>query len=89
MKYGTEIHGSHMMYPTDFGGTPTFPLRWTFVVLSEMSIGWIAMTLGPHVDVPLRMNYNIFGDPLTFQSSSGQNFNLSNTLVLGPKYLQN
>lgn len=40
------------------------------------------MKLGAHMYVPLRMNSNSCGDPLTFHRapSSGQIFNLSNTL---------
>ncbi len=33
--------------------------------LSVKSIGWIAMKFGTHIHVPLRMNCNHFGDPLS------------------------
>ncbi len=56
------------MNPTDFGDPP---------------FDWIAVKFGTHVHASLRINCNNFGDPLTFNlaPSSGQNFNLCNTLV--------
>ncbi len=41
------------------------------------------MKFGTHTHVPLRMNCNNLGDPITFHQalSSSQSFNLSNTLV--------
>ncbi len=43
----------------------------------------IGMEFVADIHVPLRMNYNNFGDPLTFHlaPSSGPNFILSNTVV--------
>ncbi len=40
------------------------------------------MTFGSEIHVPLRMNCNNFGDSMTFNlaPSSGQSFNVSNTL---------
>ncbi len=45
------------------------------------NIGWIAIK--SDTDIPLRMNYNDFGDPLTsyLVPSLGQNFNVFSTLV--------
>lgn len=38
--------------------------------MSEITIRWIAMEVGTDIHVPLRMNSNNFGDPLTFQAPS-------------------
>ncbi len=58
-------------------------IRLTFVALTKTNIRWIAIKFGTDIQVPLRMNCNHFDEPLTFHiaPSSGQNFNLSNTLV--------
>lgn len=47
------------------------------------TFGWMDMKFVTDINIPLRMIYDHFGDPLTFRLSPppGQNFNLSNTLV--------
>lgn len=63
------------------------PLRMTmlmcWLVQIETIIKWIAMTFCTGIRGPPRMNYNNCGDPSTFHraASSGQNFNVCNTLV--------
>ena len=58
-------------------------MRLTFVVFTEMSTGWIIIIFFADIHIPLRMNVNHFGDPLTFHlvPSLGQNLNMSSTLV--------
>lgn len=47
LKFCTDIHGPHWMYPADLGHALTFPpvptLGLTFVVQMLTTIGWIAM----------------------------------------------
>ncbi len=41
----------------------------------QITVGWISMKFSTHIHVPLEMNFNKVGDPLTFHlvPSSGQN----------------
>lgn len=65
---GWKILYSHSRFPHnlsyDSGGSRTFP----------MAIGWIAMEFGMHIHVPLGMNNNHFGDPLTFNLAPSLHF---------------
>ncbi len=52
----TDIHGSERMDPTDFGDLLTFlhstTMKLTYVVPSEISIGWIAMKFSAVIQGP-------------------------------------
>ncbi len=72
------IHGSKQMKPNDSGVPQTFLLAppWGFVG----NFLTIDMQFDTDIHVPLRMNSNNFGNPLTFHlvPSSGQTFYSSN-----------
>ncbi len=69
---------------TDFDDPLTFPLpspwglRFCFLVNASTAIGWIAMKCGAHIQIPHWMNSVL---TFTLAPSSGQNVNLSSTLV--------
>lgn len=79
MKFGTDIHALQKMNPNDFGSSyfscrATIRLKFLFFILT--TIGLIASTFGINLHVPVKINFNNFGDPLTFPlSSTGQNLN--------------
>ena len=81
-KFNKDIHGSGdvsywLWWSPDFSSGMT--MKTKFLVLTEVSqqlLDEFAMKSGGDVHVPLKMNCNIFGNPLTFHlvPSSGQNF---------------
>lgn len=81
MKSSTDIQGSKRMNPTDFNNPVTIHHECDIRHFSKMSIhfGWFAMEFGTVIHVPLRVNWNNFGEFLA--PSSSQNLILSNTLV--------
>lgn len=59
-KCCTDINNTQRMNPSDFGDPLTFPLAspWQYFI-----IGWITMTFGTDILVPLRkLNCNNFSD---------------------------
>ena len=93
--FGRDLYGAKRMNNNYFGELLTSPprLSWGshlwFRVKCLNNYWIISMKFGTDIRVPLWMNCNNFGDPMTFHflTSSG-NFHLSNTLFMN-RYLQN
>lgn len=74
MKFSTDIPGPRKS-STDFGDAVALPVESPLEQFLN-TVGWIA-TCSAHIHVPLRINYNPFGD-----YPASPSFNLSHGLWL-------